>query len=297
MRKHTLKEWVTAVRPWSFPASAMPVAVTLAYLYWEGHAVDWANGAWALANIIVFHAAGNTWSDYSDFRRGVDRSDTYGVRTLTGGMFSPSDIMRLSLTLLAVAVAGGIGLMLRTGTPLLYIGAAGAACTLLYPTLKYHALGDATIFATYALLPMIGTSYVATGTIEWGTMWAAIPVGLITVAILHANNTRDVSTDVRAGISTLAMTIGARASVAVYCAEILLPFVWVAVCVAAGIFPIWTLAVLAALVPAADNVRTMYSYCGGGTQLIARLDELTARLQLVFSLLLALSFLVAGALR
>ena len=30
MKKHSLKDWMIAVRPWSFPASSMPVVVTLA---------------------------------------------------------------------------------------------------------------------------------------------------------------------------------------------------------------------------------------------------------------------------
>ena len=34
MKKHSFKDWMIAVRPWSFPASAMPVVVTLAYLFW-----------------------------------------------------------------------------------------------------------------------------------------------------------------------------------------------------------------------------------------------------------------------
>ena len=64
MKKHSLKDWMIAVRPWSFPASSMPVVVTLAYLYWMRQDINWVNGIWALLNIVVFHAAGNTWSDY-----------------------------------------------------------------------------------------------------------------------------------------------------------------------------------------------------------------------------------------
>ena len=293
MNRHSLRDWLVAVRPWSFPASAMPVAVTLAYLYWAGHEVNWVNGVWALLNIVVFHAAGNTWSDYFDFKHRVDREDTHGVRTLTGGMFRPEEIYRLSLSLLVVALAGGIGLLLRTGLPLLYIGIGGAACTLLYPALKYRALGDVVIFLAYALLPMLGTAYVAAGTVDWSTMWAGVPVGLITVAILHANNTRDMQTDVRADICTLAMTLGGRASMYLYCAEVLFPFGWVAGCAAGGVFPWWTLLVLAALAPAVGNVRLMACYPLTGMEGISRLDELTAKLQLMFSLLLTLSFLLA----
>ena len=162
MKKHSLKDWMIAVRPWSFPASSMPVVVTLAYLYWMQQDINWVNGIWALLNIIVFHAAGNTWSDYFDYKHKVDARDTFGAKTLTDGMFTPREIYRLSMALLAVALVAGIGLLWRTGLPLLYIGIGGAACSLLYPPLKYRALGDVVIFLAYALLPTLGTCYVAT---------------------------------------------------------------------------------------------------------------------------------------
>ena len=37
-----------------FPASAMPVLVTLAYLYWGHYEVDWLLGLWALVSIVLF---------------------------------------------------------------------------------------------------------------------------------------------------------------------------------------------------------------------------------------------------
>ena len=110
-------------------------------------------------------------------------------------MFAPREIYGLSMALLAVALVAGVGLLWRTGLPLLYIGIGGAACSLLYPPLKYRALGDVVIFLAYALLPTLGTCYVATGVVDWNVLWIALPVGLITVAILHANNTRDMRTD------------------------------------------------------------------------------------------------------
>ena len=294
MKKHSFKDWMIAVRPWSFPASAMPVVVTLAYLFWMKEDINWANGIWALLNIVVFHAAGNTWSDYFDYKQGVDMKDTSGAKTLTDKMFTPKEIYRLSLVLLLAALAGGLGLLWRTGFPLLYIGLGGVACALLYPPLKYNALGDVVIFMAYAFLPTLGTAYVSTGVFLWDVLWIAIPVGLITVAILHANNTRDMQTDARASIKTLAMELGGRTSVILYCAEILFPFGWIAGCVAAGTFPLWTLLVLLVLVPAVGNVRVMSRFSGKGVAAIANLDEMTAKLQLLFSLVFALSFVIAG---
>ena len=299
MNRHSLKEWAIAVRPWSFPASAMPVAVTLAYMLWKSGeegttaGMDWIYGLWALVNIVIFHAAGNTWSDYFDYRKSVDAEDTFGVRTLTGGMFTPDEIIRLSTGLLALALAGGTGLMLLTGLPLLWIGLGGAACSLLYPLLKYNAAGDFVIFAAYAFLPILGTSFVVSGEFCLEALWLAIPVGLITVAILHANNTRDMATDRRAGIRTMAMKAGEKASRFIYYGEILIPFAWVAGCTAAGIFPAWCLLTFMAIFPAAGALKMMAGSRTGGMEAISSLDQATAQLQLVFSLLFAASFIAA----
>ena len=293
-KKHTFREWMMAVRPWSFPASAMPVAATLGYLFARGAEVDWLNGVWALLNIVVFHAAGNTWSDYFDYKRRVDAEDTYGVHTLTTGLFSPREIYRLSWALLSVALVAGVGLMLRSGWPLLYIGIGGLLCSVLYPFLKYRACGDYVIFVAYALLPTLGTAYAATRQMDWTVLLLAVPIGLITVAILHCNNTRDMRTDRRAHIRTLAMALGGRASVWLYCFEVVFPFLWISGCALAGLLPLWTLLVWAAFLPAWMNVRMVVGYFRGGATAIAQLDEATAKLQLLFSLVLTVAFIVSG---
>lgn len=69
MGKHKIGEWIIAVRPWSIPASAMPIIVSLAYLFFKGHDIDWALGAWTLIGMILFHLSGNVWSDWFDFRK------------------------------------------------------------------------------------------------------------------------------------------------------------------------------------------------------------------------------------
>lgn len=292
MKRHSMKEWVVATRPWSFPASTIPVAVTLAYLYGRGYDVNWFAGIWALVNIVFFHAAGNTWSDYHDYKRGVDTADTYGAKMITGGTFLPQEIRRLAVGLLIVALAGGVGLMCLTSLGLLWFGLGGLLCTLLYPYFKYRALGDVVIGLAYALLPMWGTSYVSVGWIDMYVLLLALPVGLITVAILHVNNTRDVQTDGHARIVTLAMRLGHRKASALYQFEVLFPFVSVVVCVVAGLFPVWTLLTLLALPIALGNARRMHLCRVEDTSTIANLDEATAQLQLLFGTLFCLSFFI-----
>lgn len=293
MKKHSFGEWMIAVRPWSFPASAMPVIASIAYLFWKGAQINWLFGLWALINIIIFHAAGNTWSDYFDFKKKVDADDTFGAKTLTTGMFTEKEIFRLSLSLTVVATLAGLALMALTGLPLLWIGLGGVLCTLLYPMLKYNALGDLVILMAYAFLPTIGTSFVTTGAIDWSVLLIALPVGLITDGILHSNNTRDTITDRRAGIKTMAMGLGHKASAILYGFEVIFPFVWIGALSIVGLLPLTTIAIFLTLAVAIGCAKTMMHSLEGGSGVIADLDVRTANLQLMFSALLTLAFIVA----
>ena len=295
-RKHTFGEWMIAVRPWSFPASAMPVLPATAYLFWKGAEINWLFALWALVNIVIFHAAGNTWSDYFDYKRGVDREDAIGGMSIVSGEFQAVEIKRLAWCLLFVAVAAGIGLMFYAGLPVLYFGLAGCALILLYPWLKYHALGDLDIFLTYSVLPILGTSFVATGYLHKEVLWLMLPIGLITVGILHVNNARDIEQDTRAGIKTFAMLIGKRASVVFYIAELMLPFVAILVAAICGAMPWWALVVVVAMKPAIDNCRAMVKLPTEGMKALVGVDEKTAQLQLMFSLLLSISLFATTAL-
>lgn len=299
MSRHSFKEWFLATRPWSFPASVMPVLVSIAYVGWLAHGgefenVRWINGVLAVLAMALFQAAGNTWSDLHDYRSGVDTAEGYGVKILTSGDFSEKEVKRLSLGLLAGAVALGLCICVMSGPWIWAIGIVGVALTVFYPWLKYRALGDVDIFLTYGVLPTLGTTYVLTGSMVWSALWLSIPVGLITVAILHVNNTRDVATDGNANITTFAMIIGHNASRAVYIAELLVPFAAVALLVVFGVLPAWTLLSLIALAPAMKNVRAMNGSTATDLGGILALDGATAQLQLVFSLLLCVSFIIAS---
>lgn len=293
MSKHPFGHWVIAVRPWSFPASAMPIIVTLAFLFWKGADIHWGFGVWALINMILFHVAGNVWSDYNDFKKTVDREDTHGAKTLTTGMFQPEEIRNLAIAVFAIAAVGGVGLVALTGLPLLWIGLAGAALTLLYPVLKFNALGDFCILMTFAFLPTLGTAYVTTGIVDWSVLWIALPVGLITDGILHSNNTRDMVPDKRAEIKTLAMGLGAKASAIMYGFEVLFPFAWIAVCSIMGIMPLSTIVIFLTLPVAMGCSQTMMKSVKSGCSIIADLDVRTANLQLMFSVLLSAALIAS----
>lgn len=298
-RKPTFKDWLIATRPWSFTASALSVVVVLVYLEWLTGAVNWTNGVLAIVGIILFHAAGNTWSDYFDFRSGVDTVEgAISVDTIKGGLFRPEQIRNLSLGLLVPGIIIGLWLLFTTGWTLLWIGLGGVICTLFYPHLKYRALGDLVIVLAYGLLPALGTSWVAVGEIDWRVLWAALPVALLVDSILHANNTRDAKTDRKADIRTMAMGMGVRASAILYILEQLFPFAWVVLLIPFGIFPWLSILVTFIMRFAINNARSMREFKETGDVVtIADLDQRSAQTQLLFAVVLSLSFVIDMLLR
>ena len=119
-----------------------------------------------------------------------------------------------------------------------------------------------------------------------------LPIGLITVGILHVNNTRDIVPDKRAGIKTFAMLAGEKASAYLYCLEVIVPFIWVAGGIAMGKFPLLSLLIIPALKPAMDNVRKVMAFLKKDAKELYGVDENTAKLQLAFSMLLTLSLFI-----
>lgn len=295
MKKHTFREWMIAIRPWSIPASAMPIVVAISYLFWKDAQMNWPMALLTLLGMVLFHLTGNVWSDYFDFKKKVDADDTFGAKTITTGMFEPKEIKNLAFVLLALSVLCGVTILAFTGLPVLWIGLAGMLLMLLYPFLKYNALGDLDILLTFAFLPVLGTSFVVTGTIDWSMLWIiALPVGLITDGILHSNNMRDIRTDRRAGIRTMAMSMGPKYSAWLYCFEMTFPYIWVAVLSMLGILPVATVVIFLTLVVAIANINTMFKSVKGGAELIADLDVRTSTLQLLFSLLLSAAFVISA---
>ena len=272
----------------------MPVVVTCAYLFWKGTPFNVLHAVLAVVGIVVLHAAGNVLSDYFDYKTGVDSVEAYAIPNLVHHQFEPKEYLVFSAVLFAVGCAIGMTLVLLTGWPLLVIGGAGVLLAVGYSWLKYRALGDVDIFLNFAVLPILGTSYVVAGSVLWEALVLALPIGLITVSVLHINNTTDIATDGAAGMRSLAMLLGERPSVKLYIAYQLLPFVLVVAAVLVGWLPWFALLCLVAFAVAWRNITKARGYFSTGRDAILGLDQMSAQLQLVFGLTFSLGLLVAA---
>lgn len=302
-----MKKWFFATRPWSFVVSATPVVATTLFLFWKCGAtgIDWINAALALVGIICFHAAGNLHSDYYDYKTGIDSKDAFCIQSLVNGEFKPSQFRNFAMIMLAIGIAIGAVLIYRCGWPvdinkvwpLLAIGGAGCLLTLLYPWTKFHALGDLDIFIVFGILPMLGTSFVVTGAVDLWTLLLTIPVGCITVAVLHANNTRDIPSDSAAGAKSFASVIGPKASVWFYALLVSLPCIFTIAAAILKYFPWWCLLIVLSLPIVIKNIRQAFKFRTEGIAAFNQLDLMSAKLQMISGITLCLGFVIAALLK
>ena len=213
----TLKKWLVAARPWSFPASTMPVlfGTSLAVVIGGAH-LDVPRFFLALLAMVVLHAAANMLSDVFDFKRGLDTQITPVSGAIVRGWLSTRAVTRGAMILFAVGIALGLVLVAFTGTVLLFIGAVGVAVGAGYTLLKYNTLGDLAVFLNFGILGGLGAWVVQTKSFSWIPAVWTVPMAMLVIGILHANNWRDTISDGERKVRTFAAVLGDKGSFAYY---------------------------------------------------------------------------------
>ena len=295
-----LGRWVAGARPRTLAAAAVPVVVGTAAGWWmrsgephgavggPGHVIWW-RAACALVVALGLQVGTNYANDYSDGTRGTDHSRVGPVRLVASGLAAPVSVKRAAWACFAVAAAAGLALAASTSWWLVPVGAACVGAGWLYTggprPYGYLGLGEVFVFGFFGVVATVGSAYVQSG--RFSLWWACVPVGLLAVALLEANNLRDVEGDERAGKRTLAVRLGPARARWLYVGS--LAGVALGIAGVAVVRP-WALLGLAALVLAVRPVRAVL---GGaqGRDLLGVLGG-TGRLQLAVGALLALGILI-----
>jgi 1,4-dihydroxy-2-naphthoate octaprenyltransferase len=186
-----------------------------------GHVVWWRFGA-ALLVAAGLQLGVNFANDYFDGTRGVDTRERVGPPRLTqSGAASPRAVLFAALA--SIAVAGSAGLALAAATEpvlILVVGGLAILAALLYSggprPYAGLGLGEVAVFVFFGLVATCGTTFVMVETVTAASWWCAAAMGLLAVAILEANNIRDIATDEAAGKRTLAVRVGDRHARALY---------------------------------------------------------------------------------
>jgi len=202
--------WWAGIRPRTLGAGLIPVVVGTAA---AGHVVWWRFGA-ALVVAAGLQIGVNLANDAFDGMKGVDTHERVGPPRLTQtGAASPRAVLAAACLAIGIAALAGIALALATAPVLiLVVGALAIVAALLYSggprPYAGLGLGEVMVFVFFGLMATCGTSYVMVETVPANAWWCGVVVGLLAVAILEANNVRDIATDDAAGKRTLAVRLG-----------------------------------------------------------------------------------------
>ncbi|CAG0888896.1 unnamed protein product [Darwinula stevensoni] len=179
---------------------------------------------------VSVHAAGNLVNTYYDFVKGID-SKKSDDRTLVDHILSKDEVVSLASVLYGLGCLGFVCSVALSPAKmehlaLVYFG--GLSSSFLYTGgvgFKYIALGDVLVLIIFGPVTLVFSFMAQSGRFHWATIVYALPLALNSEAILHSNNTRDMESDRRAGIVTLAILIGPTLSKVLYALLLFTPFI------------------------------------------------------------------------
>jgi 1,4-dihydroxy-2-naphthoate octaprenyltransferase len=154
----------------------------------------------------------NYANDYSDGVKGTDEARVGPLRLVGSGLVPPKRVRLAAVLCFALACGAGIILAASTSWWLVAIGASAVLAAWGYTggpkPYGYLGLGELFVFIYFGLVATVGTVYIQLGHLRAPVWFAATAVGALSVALLEANNLRDVTGDRASNKRTLAVRLG-----------------------------------------------------------------------------------------
>jgi len=191
-----------------------PVIIGTAAAYDLG-SLHWGRAVLAALVALLLQIGVNYANDYSDGIRGTDEVRVGPLRLVGSGVAKPQHVKMAAFTALGLAMVAGLALVLLSQAWwLLLVGAGAVLAAWGYTGGKkpygYMGLGDVFVFFFFGPVATLGTTYTQAGSVSAAAVLGSIATGLIAVALLMANNVRDIPTDSEVGKRTLAVRLGDR---------------------------------------------------------------------------------------
>ncbi|ANY07284.1 1,4-dihydroxy-2-naphthoate polyprenyltransferase [Pseudonocardia sp. HH130630-07] len=225
----TTAEWIEGARPRTLPTAISPVLVGTGAAIGAG-AVAPRPALLALVVAVAMVVGVNFANDYSDGIRGTD-DDRVGPQRLVGSRAAdPATVRTAAFACFGIAAVAGIALTAVSGQ--WWLIAVGALCIVgawFYTggarPYGYAGLGEVAVFVFFGPVAVLGTTLTQAGSVDAATVGASVAAGLLTCAVLVANNLRDIPGDRVVGKRTLAVRLGDRGTRGLYVLTALGPFV------------------------------------------------------------------------
>ena len=282
----TLAQWIEGARPRTLPTAVSPVLVGTGAAIGDGIIAP-GRAMLALVVSLALVIGVNFANDYSDGIRGTDDQRVGPLRLVGSRAAAPATVRGAAFV--AFAVAGLAGLTLVSLSNQWWLVAVGAACIAgawFYTGGRrpygYAGLGELAVFVFFGPVGVLGTLITQGAQPGALAVVAALAVGMLTSAVLVANNLRDIPTDEVAGKRTLAVLLGDTDTRRLYVALVALPLLFSAL---AGLLS-WPLLLALASTPLAVPLARRVLGGAAGRDLIPVLAR-TSLLLLAWSALTA----------
>ena len=286
------------IRPFSFTASTVPVAVAGGLAAVLG-LFDWTLFLVAIVAGVLLHIGTNVINEVYDVRKGVDTIvSPRASHAIVKGRLTDREAYVLGVAAFALAFVLGIYLVSVRGWPIVALGLIGLVGGYTYTAppfqYKFSSFGLPLVFALMGPLMVVGAFYAITGTFDWSALVISVPVGLLVAAILHGNEWRDISEDARAGARTFSVRAGRDAAHWLYLSLVVGAYLALTLAVVAHVLPTWTLLAMLSLPLLVRQIRSAEFGASGQQRAIAMIDLQTAQLHAAFGFLMVLGLLVAA---
>jgi 1,4-dihydroxy-2-naphthoate octaprenyltransferase len=170
----------------------------------------------------------NFANDYSDGVRGTDDERVGPMRLVGSRAATPGAVRRAAFVSLGIGAVAGIALLAVSGAWwLLLVGLVCLAGAWFYTggssPYGYRGMGEIAVFVFFGPVAVLGTEYTQSGRVSGLGIGASVGIGLLSCAVLVANNLRDVPSDAIVGKRTLAVVLGERDTRVLYAALAVIP--------------------------------------------------------------------------
>lgn len=288
----TSTAWFLACRPKTLSVSLSPVLVGTAIAWHDSATLLWLPLLAAALGAAFIQIGTNLFNDVGDFLRGTDTPDRLGPKRATAeGWLTPNKVKAGAWLSFALAFLCGIYLVAHGGWSIVAIGLASLAAGWAYTggpkPIAYGPLGEIFVFIFFGLVAVGGSYYLQALTLTSMALIAAALVGLHAAAVITVNNYRDLDGDAKSGKHTLAVRLGRPLTRRLYAAEMLAPYALLPLLADLG----WPGALPLLSLPLAVKLIHRFHHEAPGPE-FNNILAATAGLQLIFALLLTLSFTI-----
>ncbi len=209
---YSLEVWIHTARPKTLIASISPVIIGIALSYKHSQ-FSFTIALLTLIASLLIQIITNLFNDYYDFTKGSDTKNRKGpIRAIQSGIISPENLLKLTLSLLALSFLCSVPLFIKGGLPIFSLALLAAFLSFAYTAGPFPLayIGLAELFAFFFFGPIATTAvvFLQTAHFSYTAFIAGVAPGLLCNVMLILNNLRDEAEDRRSNKKTLIVRFG-----------------------------------------------------------------------------------------